>query len=136
LKNTFSILLGFHTGTRILGICKGFAKVLGHEKNVITYVDNIFLYSPGFEDHLATLDSILHKFTSKGFAINASKYPFCRPQIRSNSLVNVRFCRPEIKFLSYISATTFYIQARRESKPFFRTLGQETRKKDTVSALW
>jgi len=35
LKNTFFILLGFHMGTRILGICKGFAKVLGDEKNAI-----------------------------------------------------------------------------------------------------
>lgn len=34
-------------------------KVLGDEKNVITYVDDIVLHSPEFDDHLATLDSVL-----------------------------------------------------------------------------
>jgi len=54
---------------------------------VITYVDDIVLHSPGFDDHLATLDSVLHKLISAGFTINASK---------------CHFCRSEIKFLEYI----------------------------------
>jgi hypothetical protein len=62
-------------------------KVLGDEKNVITYVDDIVLHSSGFDDHLATLESVLCKLTSAGFTINASK---------------CHFCRPEIKFLGYI----------------------------------
>jgi hypothetical protein len=33
-------------------------RVLRDEKNVITYVDDIVLHSPEFEDHLATLDSV------------------------------------------------------------------------------
>jgi hypothetical protein len=61
-------------------------KVLGDEKNVITYVDDIVIHSPGFDDHLATLDSVLHKLFA-GFTINANK---------------CHFCRPEIKFLGYI----------------------------------
>ena len=46
-------------------------KVLGDEKNVIIYVDDIFLHNPGFEDNLVTLDSVLHKLTSTGFTMNA-----------------------------------------------------------------
>jgi len=60
--------------------------VLRDKKNVITYVDDIVIHSPGFDDHLATLDSVLHKRFA-GFTINASK---------------CHFCRPEIKFLGYI----------------------------------
>jgi len=62
-------------------------KVLGDKNNTITYVDDIVLHSPEFDDHLATLDSVLHKFTSAGFTINATK---------------CHFYRPEIKFLGYI----------------------------------
>jgi hypothetical protein len=54
---------------------------------VITYVDDIVLHSPEFNEYLATLDSVLHKLTSAGFTINASK---------------CHFSRPEIKFLGYI----------------------------------
>ena len=46
--------------------------MLGDEKNVIKYIDGIVLHSPGFDDHLAKVDSVLHKFTSAGFTINAS----------------------------------------------------------------
>jgi hypothetical protein len=62
-------------------------KVLGDEKNVMTYEDVIVLHSPGFDDHLATLGSVLLKLNSVGFTINTSKR---------------HFCRPEIKFLGYI----------------------------------
>jgi hypothetical protein len=62
-------------------------KVLGDEKNVITYVDDILIHSSEFSAHLATLDSVLNKLTSAGFTINASK---------------CHFCRREIKFLGYI----------------------------------
>ena len=51
----------------ILAFVRALQKVLGDEKNVVTYVDDIFLHSPGFEHHLATLDSTLHKLTSKVF---------------------------------------------------------------------
>jgi hypothetical protein len=37
--------------------------VLGDEKNVITYIDDIVLHSSEFDGHLATLDSILRKLT-------------------------------------------------------------------------
>ena len=30
---------------------------------MIRYVDDIVLHSPEFDDHLATLDSVLHKLT-------------------------------------------------------------------------
>ena len=56
-------------------------KGLGDERNVIRYVDDIVLHSPGFEGHLAMLDSFLHKFTSAALTINASKCHFCRPEI-------------------------------------------------------
>jgi hypothetical protein len=48
------------------------------DEHVITYVDDIVLHSPEFDDHLATLDSVLHKLTSAGFTINASKCHFSR----------------------------------------------------------
>ena len=87
-------------------------KVLGDEKNVITYVDDIVLHSPGFDDHLATLDSVLHKLTSAGFNINASK---------------CHFCRPEIKSWDTLSVTAHYVQTRGESKLFFRILRRKAR---------
>jgi len=62
--------------------------MLGDKKNVNTYVDDIFLHSRGFNNHLAVLDSVLHQLTSAGFTINASE---------------CHFCRPEIKFLGYIT---------------------------------
>ena len=62
-------------------------KVLGDEKNVITYVDNIVLHIRDFDVHLATLDSVFLKLPSAGFTINAHKCPLCGP---------------EIKFLGYI----------------------------------
>jgi hypothetical protein len=57
------------------------------EKNMITYVDDIVLHSPEFNEHLAMLDFVLYKLTSANFTINASKF---------------QFSRPEIKFLGYI----------------------------------
>jgi hypothetical protein len=70
------------TRKSLLAFVRALQKVLGDEKNVITHVDDIFLHSPGFEDHLATLDSVLHKVTSKGFTMNASNCRYCRPEIR------------------------------------------------------
>jgi len=35
--------------------------VLEDDKNVITYVEDMVLHSPEFDDHLATLDSVLQK---------------------------------------------------------------------------
>jgi hypothetical protein len=61
--------------------------VLGDEKNVITYVDDIVLHSTEFDEQLESLDSVLHKLTSAGLTMNASK---------------CLFSRPEIKFLGYI----------------------------------
>ena len=52
---------------------RAFQKVLGGKKTVITCVDEIVLHSPGFNDHFASLDSVLHKLTSAGFTINVSK---------------------------------------------------------------
>jgi hypothetical protein len=49
---------------------------------MITYEDDIVLHSLGFDDHLATLDSVLLKLTCAGFTINASKRHFCRPKIK------------------------------------------------------
>ena len=51
------------------------------------YEDHIVLYSLGFDDHLATLESVLHKLNSARFTINASK---------------CHLCKPEIKFLGYV----------------------------------
>jgi hypothetical protein len=62
-------------------------RVLGDEKNVSMYADDIALHSPEFEDHLATLDSVLYKRTSAGFTINASKCHFCRPEIKFLGLI-------------------------------------------------
>ena len=56
---------------------------------MITYVDDIVLHRSGFEDHLPTLDFILHKFNFAGFTINAIK---------------CHFFRPDIKFLGYITS--------------------------------
>jgi hypothetical protein len=66
----------------LLAFVSALQKVLGDEKNAITYVDDIFLHSPGFEDHLATLDSVLPKLASKGFTMNASKCRFYKLEIR------------------------------------------------------
>ena len=62
-------------------------EVLGNETNMITYEDHIVPHSLAFDDHLATLDSVIHKLTFAGFTINAS---------------NCHLCKPEIKFLGYI----------------------------------
>ena len=62
-------------------------KLLRDETNMITYEDHIVLHSLAFDDQLATLDSVIHKPTSAGFTINASK---------------CHLCKPEIKFLGYI----------------------------------
>ena len=61
--------------------------MLRDENNVITYEDHILLHSPGFDDHMATLDSVLHNLTSAGFTINSSK---------------CHLCKLEIKFVGYI----------------------------------
>ena len=83
MKDTFPILLGFIWVQELpLAFVRAVQKVLGDNKNVIIYVDDIVLRSPGFEYHLATLDSVLHKLTSKGFTLNASKCRVCRPEIR------------------------------------------------------
>jgi hypothetical protein len=74
------VLYGYKNS--LLAFIRALKKVARDEKNVITYIDDIFLHSPGFEDHLAMLESVNHKFTSKGFTMNASKWRFCRPQIR------------------------------------------------------
>jgi hypothetical protein len=79
------IIFGYKNS--LSALIRALQRVLSDEKNVITYVDDIVLHSPGFDDHLATVDSVLHKLTSAGFSINASK---------------CYFCRPEIKFLVYI----------------------------------
>jgi len=56
----------------ISAFIRALQKVLGDKKNVITYVDDTVLHSPEFDDHLATLDSALHKLTSAGFIMNAN----------------------------------------------------------------
>jgi hypothetical protein len=87
-------------------------KVLGDEKNVIMYVDDIVLHSSEFIDHLATLDSVLSKLTSAGFTINASK---------------CHFCRREIKFLGYIISDRTLRPTLKELKPSFPIPPQEIR---------
>jgi hypothetical protein len=63
---------------------------------MIMYVDDIVLHRPGFEDHLATLDSVRHKLTSAGITINASKCHFCRPEIKSlRYIICDRTLRPD-----------------------------------------
>jgi hypothetical protein len=57
----------------LLAFMRALQRVLGDEKNVITCVDDIVLHSLGFNDHLAMLDSVLHKLTSAGSTINSSK---------------------------------------------------------------
>ena len=71
-------------------------KVLGDEKNVITYVDVIVLHISEFSDHLATLDSVLNKLTLAGFTINASKCHFCRHEITFlGYIISDRTLRPD-----------------------------------------
>jgi hypothetical protein len=53
--------------------------------HVMTYVDDILIHSPSFYDHLEQLDQVFHKFTMAGFAINASKCNFCKPEIVSRT---------------------------------------------------
>jgi hypothetical protein len=40
----------------LLAFIKALQKVLGDEKKMVTYVDDIVLHSPGFEGQFATLD--------------------------------------------------------------------------------
>jgi hypothetical protein len=59
--------------------------VLGNDvvnDHVITYVDTRLIHSSRFCDHLEHLDRALHKFTTAGFTINASKCNFCKPEIK------------------------------------------------------
>ena len=66
---------------------------------MIICVDYIVIHSPEFDNHLATMGSLLHKITSAGFTININ---YCH------------FCRPEIKFLGYIiSDCTIHQETRR-----------------------
>jgi len=83
-------------------------RVLGGEKNVIICVDDIVLHSPGFNVHVAMLDSAPHKLTSAGFTINSSK---C---LRENFWVT-------------LPVTSHYVWTHRESKAFLRILYRETR---------
>ena len=54
------------------------------------------LHSSDFNDHLATLDSVLNKLISAGFTINASKCHFCRPEIKfSGYIISDRTLRPD-----------------------------------------
>ena len=50
--------------------------------HVITYVDDLLTHSSSFDDHLEHLDRVLHKLTTAGFTINASKCNFCKPEIK------------------------------------------------------
>jgi hypothetical protein len=49
---------------------------------VVTYVDDLVVHSATFEDHLMHLDTVLQKFATAGFTINANKCSFCKPQIK------------------------------------------------------
>ena len=55
--------------------------MLGDEKNVITYLDDIVHHSSKFDYYVATLDSALHKFISAGFTINCNNCKFWRSEI-------------------------------------------------------
>jgi len=46
--------------------------------HVITYVGDLHIHSSSFSDHLDQLDRVLHKLTTAGFTINASKFNFCK----------------------------------------------------------
>ena len=50
--------------------------------HVITYVDDLLIHSSSLYDHLEHLDRVLHKLTTAGFTINASKGNFCNPEIK------------------------------------------------------
>jgi hypothetical protein len=46
------------------------------------YVDDLLIHSSSFYDHLEHLDRVLHKLTTAGFTVNASKCNFCKPEIK------------------------------------------------------
>jgi len=50
--------------------------------HVITYVDDLLMHSSSFYDHLEHLDRLLHKLTTAGFTVNASKCNFCKPETK------------------------------------------------------
>ena len=50
--------------------------------HVITYVDDLLNHSSSFYDHLEHLDWVLHKLTTAGFTVNASKGKFSKPEIK------------------------------------------------------
>jgi hypothetical protein len=54
---------------------------------LVSYVDDILIYSKSYQDHLKHLDIVLAKLTEAGFTINVTK---------------CKFGQPEIKFLGYI----------------------------------
>jgi hypothetical protein len=46
------------------------------------YVDDLFIHSSTFTEHLHHIDLVLDKLTSAGFTINAAKCQFCKPEIK------------------------------------------------------
>ena len=48
---------------------------------VITYVDDILIFSRSFDQHMDQLDTVLTKLTSAVFTINVRKCSFCKPEI-------------------------------------------------------
>ena len=47
--------------------------------HVITYVDDLLIHSSSFYDHLEHSDRVLHKLTTAGFTVDASKWNFRKP---------------------------------------------------------
>jgi hypothetical protein len=54
----------------------------GTEYFVLTYVDDILVYSKSFEEHLVHLETVIKKLTAAGFTLNAAKCKFCITEVK------------------------------------------------------
>lgn len=59
-------------------------EILGEEllQDVIVYVNDILIASPSWEDHMKTLDQVLHTFESGGVTLNIKKSEFAKEKVQ------------------------------------------------------
>jgi hypothetical protein len=81
------VQLGFRNS--LASFIRALQLVLGSDSigYVLDYVDDIFVYSNTYEEHIKHLDAVLGKLTTAGFTINMDKCDFCKQEIKFLGLV-------------------------------------------------